>query len=90
MLRRSRGMARTMGRTAMIAGTATAVSGHVARRQDARHAQQAAGQVAPEPALPPAPEPDVIEQLKQFAGLRDQGILTDEEFSAQKAKLLNP
>jgi hypothetical protein len=86
-----------MGRTAVIAGTATAVSGHVARNQQARaeQAQQAsaaqqAEQVAatqPPPA-PAAPEPDVVDQLKRFAELRDQGILTEEEFAAQKAKLL--
>jgi Short C-terminal domain len=94
MLRRSRAMARTMGRTAVIAGTATAVSGHVAHRQQARHAQQAAPPAPSASTAPPAPaaEPekvDVVEQLKRFAELRDQGILTEEEFAAQKAKLLN-
>jgi hypothetical protein len=93
MLRRSRAMARTMGRTAVIAGTATAVSGHVAHRQQARQGQQmAAPQPAPAPAPAQAPQPekvDVVEQLKRFAELRDQGILTEEEFAAQKAKLLD-
>lgn len=91
MLRRSRAMARTMGRTAVIAGTATAVSGHVAHRQQARQTQQmAAAQPAPAPAQAPEPEKvDVVEQLKRFAELRDQGILTEEEFAAQKAKLLD-
>ena len=83
-LRRTRGLARTVGRTAVIAGTATAVSGHVAHRQAAR-AQQ--NQAQPPPA-PVADHVDVIEQLKRFADLRDQGILTEEEFAAQKAKLL--
>jgi hypothetical protein len=81
-----------MGRTAVVAGTATAVSGHVAARQQGRSDQQA----APDQAAPPiqetgsAAEPvDVVEQLKKFAELRDRGILTEEEFAAQKAKLLN-
>ncbi len=93
MLRRSRSLARTMGRTAVIAGTATAVSGHVAHRQQASRAQQMAGAPAAPAATPgPAPETpatvDVVQRLKQFAELRDQGILTEEEFTAQKAKLL--
>jgi len=83
-LRRTRGIARTVGRTAVIAGTATAVSGHVAHRQAAR-AQQSQVQA---PAAPAAEQVDVIDQLKRFADLRDQGILTEEEFAAQKAKLL--
>jgi hypothetical protein len=83
---RRRGLGRTVARTAVIAGTATAVSGHVARRQDARHQQQAAGQAVHQP--PPAPV-DVAEELQKFAALRDQGILTDEEFSVQKARLLS-
>jgi Short C-terminal domain len=91
MLRRSRGLARTMGRTAVIAGTATAVSGHVAQRQNARMAAQTPAEAPPE-AAPPSPDPtdapDVVDQLKRFAELRDQGILTEEEFAAQKAKLL--
>lgn len=83
-LRRSRGLARTVGRTAVIAGTATAVSGHVAHRQAAR-TQQSQEQA---PAAPAADQGDVIDQLKRFAELRDQGILTEEEFAAQKARLL--
>jgi hypothetical protein len=82
-----------MGRTAVIAGTATAVSGHVAHRQQARQGQQvAAAQPAPAPVPAQEPQPekvDVVEQLKRFAELRDQGILTEEEFAAQKAKLLD-
>ncbi len=61
MLRRSRAMARTMGRTAVIAGTATAVSGHVAHRQQARQGQQMA---APQPA--PAPAPARIRSRKRL------------------------
>jgi hypothetical protein len=92
---------RGVARTAVIAGTATAVSGRVARRQaekytdrDAQIAanreqsyeQQMGAQAAPAAAAPA--EKDVVAQLKEFAELRDQGILTDEEFAAQKAKLL--
>ena len=93
-LRRTRGLARTVGRTAVIAGTATAVSGHVANRQAARAQQDQAQQdqaqqdQAQAPAAPVAPQVDVVDQLKRFAELRDQGILTEEEFAAQKAKLL--
>lgn len=87
-LRRTRGLARTIGRTAVIAGTATAVSGHVAHRQAARAQQSQAQAPAEAPAAPAAGQVDVIDQLKRFADLRDQGILTEEEFAAQKAKLL--
>ena len=82
---RRRGLGRTMARTAVIAGTATAVSGHVARRQDARYRQQAADQAVqqPPPVHQPPPAPvDVAEELQKFAALRDQGILTEEEFAA--------
>jgi transcription initiation factor TFIID subunit TAF12 len=93
-------------RTAVVAGTATAVSGRVARRQqgryeqsaeaDAYEQQQAQAQLAaqqqaaaPPPPPPPAPgEDDMINHLKQLADLHDQGILTDEEFAAQKARIL--
>jgi hypothetical protein len=93
-----------MARTAVIAGTATAVSGNVARRQagkaqeEAIQRQQSAAQqaaapaaAAPEPVAPPAAgglTPEAIAQLKELANLRDQGILTEEEFAAQKALLL--
>jgi len=95
MIRRP--IARTVGRTAVIAGTATAVSGRVARRQeerydakDAAQAPQAEYAEAPPAAEPAAvgPSPEAIEQLKQLAALKDQGILTEEEFTAQKAKIL--
>jgi hypothetical protein len=93
MIRRP--VARTVGRTAVIAGTATAVSGRVARRQEEKFAAQEAPppQEAPMAQAPPEPEPvgvtpDQIEQLKQLASLKDQGILTEEEFAAQKAKIL--
>ena len=91
-----------MARTAVVAGTATAVSNRVSRRQADRWAQQDAqayGQPQPgygyaEPPPPPPaaapaePAADPIEQLKELGQLHAQGILTDEEFAAQKAKLL--
>ena len=88
------GLVGTAARTAVIAGTATAVSGRVQRRQVSRSQQQAAGQqqqAAPPP--PPAAAPatgsdDMITQLQKLGELHQQGILTDEEFAAQKAKLL--
>ena len=88
---RRRGLGRTVARTAVIAGTATAVSGHIARRQDARYRQQAADQAVHQQEVhqpPPAPV-DVAEELQKFAALRDQGILTEEEFSVQKARILS-
>jgi hypothetical protein len=85
-----------MARTAVVAGTATAVSNRVSRRQANRWAQQeAAYEPAYQPAYEPAPSappaaaaPDPIEQLKQLGELHQQGVLTDEEFAAQKARLL--
>jgi len=85
-----------MARTAVVAGTATAVSNRVSRRQASRWgAQDSYGydqqQGYAEPAYeqaPAAPAADPIEQLKQLAELHSQGVLTDEEFAAQKAKLL--
>ena len=79
-----------MARTAVVAGTATAVSNRVSRRQGERWAEQDAAayqeQAPAQPAAAAAPDP--IEQLKEFAKLHEQGILTDEEFAAQKAKVL--
>ena len=87
------GLLSGMARTAVVAGTATAVSNRVTRRQANRWAAQEAGGVraaaAVRPAARPAEEaPDPIEQLTKLAGLKDQGILTEEEFAAQKAKIL--
>lgn len=89
------GLVRGMARTAVVAGTATAVSGRVARRQNNRWAQKEEQQYAAQQAAAPAPVPapasggeSMIEQLKQLGELKDQGILTDQEFAAQKAKLL--
>lgn len=101
------GLIRGVARTAVIAGTATAVSNRVSRRQAGRWAaqdqqayeeqayqqpypQQGYAQPAYEqpPAAPQNDMSDQIEQLKQLAELRDQGILSDEEFQAQKQKIL--
>jgi len=85
------GLLRGVARTAVIAGTATSVSNRVSRRQGERWAQEEGQQQAP-PAAAPAPaaggEDSVIDQLKQLGELKAQGILTEEEFAAQKAKLL--
>jgi hypothetical protein len=93
------GLLRGMARTAVIAGTATSVSNRVSRRQAARWSQQDQGyppQEAYPPqqayAQPPPPATDdrdhQIAQLKELADLKAQGILTEEEFAAQKAEIL--
>ena len=103
------GLLRGVARTAVVAGTATAASGRVQRRQaekysardaqiyadrqqayeqqyEQQHPQQQYAQ--PQYAQPAAPPPDPIEQLKALAELKAQGVLTEEEFAAQKAKIL--
>jgi hypothetical protein len=102
------GLLRGVARTAVVAGTATAVSGRVRRRQDAkfadRDAQLAADReqayeerVAPPPPSEPAPMPQqrsadstsaTLDQLKTLGDLKAQGVLTEEEFAAQKARIL--
>jgi hypothetical protein len=90
------GLLRGMARTAVVAGTATAVSGRVARRQNQRWSQQDQGYPPQEQtyAQPPPPPPATddrdhqIAQLKELADLKAQGILTEEEFAAQKAEIL--
>lgn len=85
------GLIRGVARTAVVAGTATAVSNRVSRRQAERWAQQAPPQQyeeAPPQAAPAAAAADPIAQLKELGELRDSGVLTDEEFAAQKAKIL--
>lgn len=79
---------RGVARTAVIAGTATAVSNRVSRRQANRWAaeEEQQYQQAPPPAAEPAPDP--LEQLKQLGELKAQGVLTEAEFEAQKAKIL--
>ena len=91
------GLLRGVARTAVVAGTATAVSGRVARRQAARYGEQSPygppqEQYAPEPQQQYAPEPPAEEddtaQLQKLAALHTQGVLTDDEFAAAKAKIL--
>jgi Short C-terminal domain len=87
------GLLRGVARTAVVAGTATAVSNRVSRRQADRWSRQGyydepEPAPAPAPVAAAAPAPDPIEQLKELAQLKDQGILTEEEFAAQKAKIL--
>jgi hypothetical protein len=82
-----------VGRTAVIAGTATAVAGGVNRHQQNKYAEQDAAAAAQQGAAPPpmeaAPDSDdLINKLKELANLKDQGILTEAEFNDQKAKIL--
>ncbi|WP_338904022.1 SHOCT domain-containing protein [Streptomyces nigra] len=99
------GLLRGVARTAVISGTATAVSNRVSRRQAGRWAEQdrqrqmvyeqEAAPVAPAPPPPAPPAPVAaddmtakIEQLKQLGDLKVQGVLTEEEFQAQKRRIL--
>jgi Short C-terminal domain len=89
------GLLRGVARTAVIAGTATSVSNRVSRRQARRWSEQEdygggdPGTAAPAaPAAPAVPAADPIAQLKDLGELHAQGVLTDEEFAAQKARLL--
>jgi Short C-terminal domain len=85
-----------IARTAVAAGTWTAVSNRVSRRQANRWAeqdqqeyyQQAAAYQQPVAAAPAPAAPDPVQQLKDLASLKEQGILTEEEFAAEKAKIL--
>ena len=93
-----------MARTAVVAGTATAVSNRVSRRQANKWQQQADAEAAEqqqappqdEQAPPPAPEPaaadssSLADELQKLATLKEQGILSDDEFAAAKNKLLGP
>lgn len=88
------GLVGTMARTAVVVGTATAVSGSVKNKQEQKHeaaeqqtaAAQAAAAPAPAPEAPAADDP--MEKVKQLGELHAQGLLTDEEFAAAKAKAL--
>ena len=83
------GLLRGVARTAVISGTATAVSNRVSRRQANRWAAQEQEQyqeAAPQPAA--SGGDDTVAQLQQLAQLKDQGILTQEEFDAKKKQLL--
>jgi len=89
---------RGVARTAVVAGTATAVSNRVSRRQGERWAEQDSAEYQEQAAQPPPPPPpppaaasdtdDMLAQLKQLGELHDAGVLTDEEFAAQKAKIM--
>jgi hypothetical protein len=88
------GLLRGMARTAVVAGTATAVSNRVSRRQGERWAAEDQGayqEQAPPPAAAPAPPAageSRIDQLKELAELKSQGVLNDAEFEAEKARIL--
>lgn len=94
------GLVRGMARTAAVVGTATATRNAVNRRQASKnvtaysnavnetYAGQAQPMQAPPPVAAPVPQEDVITQLERLGALKAQGILTEEEFAAQKAKLL--
>ena len=91
------GLLRGIARTAVVAGTASSVAGRVRHRQEGKWAQQEEAQepqqqqqqqYAPPPPAPAAPPADPIQKLKDLADLKQQGILTDDEFAVQKAKIL--
>ena len=89
------GLIRGMVRTAAVAGTATATRNAINRRQAKKNVEayseavdEAYVEQAPQAPPPPAPEEDMITQLERLGALKAQGILTEEEFQAQKAKVL--
>ena len=92
------GLIRGVARTAVVAGTATAVSNRVSRRQGQRWASQEQQQygayeqqqayAAPAPAAPAPSGTDRLAALKELADLKAQGVLTEAEFEAEKAKIL--
>jgi Short C-terminal domain len=91
------GLLGTMARTAVVAGTATATANAVGHRQSRRYQQQAEEEAAPQaaqaqdqPADPTPPGSDMMSQLKQLADMKSAGMLSDQEFTAAKAKLLGP
>lgn len=79
------GLARTVARTAVVAGTAQTVAGRVAARQHATAKKSAAQGTKAKPGML---TDQVVDQLKKLAELRDAGVLTEKEFAAKKAKLL--
>jgi len=94
MMRRGPGLVGMAARTAVVAGTATAVSGRVARRQQQKYAGQDSAYVeqqaaaAQQGAMEAAPPEDPTAQIEKLAQLHASGALTDEEFAAAKAKIL--
>ena len=81
------GLIRGMARTAVVAGTATAVSNNVSRRQARKWADEEQPEYVEQTAYV-ATDEDIADQLHKLAGLRDQGILTQEEFDAKKKQML--
>lgn len=91
LVRRGPGLVRGVARTAVVAGTASAVSGRVARRQQEKWAAEDPGayeQAAPAQPAPASGAPDYAAELEQLARLRDQGVITAEDFEAKKKQLL--
>jgi hypothetical protein len=84
------GLLRGMARVAVVSGTATAVSNRVSRRQSERWGaqEQAAYAEAPAPAAPAPSGESRVDQLKSLGELKAQGVLTDAEFEAEKARIL--
>jgi hypothetical protein len=94
------GVVRGVARTAVVAGTASAVSGRVHHRQQQKWAEQGTAQTvyvepapqyqqpAPAPPAPPPAEDNTLDQLEKLADLKSKGILTEEEFAVQKARIL--
>ena len=82
------GLLRGVARTAVVAGTATAVSNRVSRRQASRWAQDAPQQEYAEQPSAPSGSEDTLQQLKELGELKTSGVLTEAEFEAQKAKIL--
>jgi hypothetical protein len=88
LVRRGPGLIGAAARTAVVAGTATAVSGRVARRQQNRWAAEEQPQQEAQAYAPQAAEPDYASELEQLAQLKTQGIITEDEFEAKKKQIL--
>jgi Short C-terminal domain len=94
MVRRGPGLVGMAARTAVVAGTATAVSGRVARKQQSKYSEQDAaymeqqGAAVAQGAEQVAAQPDYVAELEQLAKLKEQGIITEEEFEAKKKQTL--
>jgi len=88
--RRGPGLVGAAARTAVVAGTATAVSGRVARRQQQRYAAESQPAYEAQPAAPAAApeEPGYMAELEQLGQLKQQGLITEEEFNAKKKQIL--
>ena len=88
------GLLRGIARTAVVAGTASAVGGRVRHRQDQKWARQDAAAApapvneVPQQRSPAAPVKDRLQQLKELGDLKAQGVLTEDEFAREKAKIL--